>query len=294
MMVMENALIKTLAGSKVYQEYERAFSDITGLTVSLRSAESWQLPHHGKRLENPFCAMLSKSSHACSACLKCQERLSQTATYEAKTLTCQLGLCETAVPVRMGDQLVGFLATGQVFNRLPTETQYKRTATLFDDWGVQTNRADLHDAYFATTVMSQQKQKSATKLLSIFAEHLSAMSNQIAVAEQSDEPPFVARAKKFIEEHQTEALSLGMVAQAVGMSTFYFCKMFKKFTGLNFTGYVTRVRIEKARNLLLNQNLRVSEIAFEVGFQSLTHFNRVFKQVMGTSPTHYRKKLMGA
>ena len=45
--------------------------------------------------------------------------------------------------------------------------------------------------------------------------------------------------------------------------------MFKKVTGLNFTDYVSRIRIEKAKNLLLNPNLRISEIAYEVGFQSL-------------------------
>jgi len=53
------------------------------------------------------------------------------------------------------------------------------------------------------------------------------------------------------------------------------------------------VRIEKSKNLLLNPNLRISEIAFEVGFQSLTHFNRVFKKVLGQSPTEYRAKVLG-
>jgi AraC-like DNA-binding protein len=67
--------------------------------------------------------------------------------------------------------------------------------------------------------------------------------------------------------------------------------MFRKSTGLNFTDYVSRIRVEKAKNLLLNHNLRVSEIAYEVGFQSLTHFNRVFKKVMGQSPTDYRGQL---
>ena len=62
-------------------------------------------------------------------------------------------------------------------------------------------------------------------------------------------------------------------------------------TGINFTNYLSRLRIEKAKNLLLNPNLRVSEIAFEVGFQSLTHFNRVFKKVLGLSPTDYREQL---
>jgi AraC-like DNA-binding protein len=54
------------------------------------------------------------------------------------------------------------------------------------------------------------------------------------------------------------------------------------------------VRIEKAKNLLLNPNLRISEIAYEVGFQSLTHFNRVFRKITGQSPTDYRDKLPSA
>ena len=62
-------------------------------------------------------------------------------------------------------------------------------------------------------------------------------------------------------------------------------------SGVNFTEYVSRIRIENARNLLLNPNLRVSEIAYEVGFQSLTHFNRVFKKVLGQSPTDFRGHL---
>jgi AraC-like DNA-binding protein len=77
----------------------------------------------------------------------------------------------------------------------------------------------------------------------------------------------------------------------VNTSTFYFCKLFKKATGLNFTEYVSRVRLEKAKNLLLNPNARVSEIAYSVGFQSLTHFNRVFRKFEGQSPTAYRDRL---
>jgi AraC-like DNA-binding protein len=52
--------------------------------------------------------------------------------------------------------------------------------------------------------------------------------------------------------------------------------------------------LEKAKNLLLNPNFRISEIAYEVGFQSLTHFNRAFKNVAGESPTEYRKHLPNA
>jgi AraC-like DNA-binding protein len=101
----------------------------------------------------------------------------------------------------------------------------------------------------------------------------------------------IVRAKEYIAAHQAEDLNLAQVAKAVNTSTFYFCKIFRRMTGLNFTDYVSRVRVEKAKNLLLNRNLRVSEIAYEVGFQSLTHFNRVFKRILGVSPTKYRTRL---
>ncbi len=60
---------------------------------------------------------------------------------------------------------------------------------------------------------------------------------------------------------------------------------------MNFAHYVCCIRVEKAKNLLLNPNYRISEVAYEVGFQSLTHFNRVFKSVAGQSPTEYRQQL---
>jgi YesN/AraC family two-component response regulator len=142
-------------------------------------------------------------------------------------------------------------------------------------------------------VVSARQHEAVVKLLAIFAQHLSMLSNQVVVQHENAEPPVITRAKEYIHEHQTEELSLGQVAKAVNTSTFYFCKMFKKVTGINFTDYLSRVRIEKSKNLLLNPNLRVSEIAFEVGFQSLTHFNRVFKKILGQSPTEYRAQLLG-
>ena len=286
-------LIEALMNSKVYQDYERAFTEATGLPVALRPVESWQLPHHGRRNESPFCGLMAQKSRACSACLQVQEKLSETAVQEPRTVVCSAGMCDSAVPVRLGDRLVGFLQTGQVFRKKPTAAQFGRVSKLVADWGVTVDRKKLQDAYFGTRVVSGKQHESVLKLLTIFAQHLSMLSNQVLVQQENAEPPVIRRAKEFIQEHQSEDISLGLVAKAVNTSTFYFCKMFKKMTGINFTDYLSRVRIEKSKNLLLNPNLRVSEIAFEVGFQSLTHFNRVFKKVLGQTPTDYREQLLG-
>jgi AraC-like DNA-binding protein len=286
-------LIEALSNSKVFQDYERAFTEATGLPVALRAVESWQLPHHGRRNESPFCALVLETSRACASCLQVQERLSTGATEEAYTVNCPAGLCDTAVPVRLGDRLIGFLQTGQVFRKTPTREQFQRTLRLVAEWGVHADPRKLEEAYFGTRVVPSKKHDAVVKLLSIFAQHLSMLSNQVVLQQDNSEPPVITRAKEFILEHQTDNLRLGHVAKAVNTSTFYFCKMFKKATGINFTDYLSRVRIEKSKNLLLNPNLRVSEIAFEVGFQSLTHFNRVFKKILGQSPTEYRAQLLG-
>jgi len=286
------ALVDALANSRTYRDYERAFSDMTGLPIALQPVETWQLPHHGKRNENPFCALISKKSRACAACLQVQERLCQQAADAADTVVCPVGLCDTAVPVRMSDRLVGFLQIGQVFKKKPTEAQFNKVAQLCKKWGLDVSREALHKAYFSGKVVTQKEHDSAVKLLAIFAQHLAMLSNQVFIQQENAEPPVITKARAYIHEHQTEEIKLGQVAKAVNMSSYYFCKMFKKVTGINFTDYVARIRIEKSKNLLLNPNLRVSEIAFEVGFQSLTHFNRVFKKILGQSPTEYRAQLL--
>jgi AraC-like DNA-binding protein/ligand-binding sensor protein len=286
------ALVEALIGSKVYQDYERAFGDMTGLPMVLQPIETWQLPYHGRRNENPFCALMSQKSRACAACLQVRERLCEKATTEPQSISCHSGLCETAVPVRLSDRLIGYLQTGQMFRKKPTQAQFGRVAKQVSEWGLDVNHDVLKKAYFGGKVVSAKEHDSVVKLLSIFAQHLAMVSNQVFIQQENAESPVIKRAKEYICEHQAEKLSLGHVSKAVNMSAFYFCKMFKRVTGINFTDYLSRVRIEKAKNLLLNPNLRVSEIAFEVGFQSLTHFNRVFKKLLGQSPTDYRAQLL--
>ena len=78
------------------------------------------------------------------------------------------------------------------------------------------------------------------------------------------------------------------MARAVNASATYFSKRFKETTGMTFIDYLGRVRVEKAKNLLRNPNLRISAIALEVGFQSVSQFNRTFKKVTGRPPKQLR------
>ena len=109
-----------------------------------------------------------------------------------------------------------------------------------------------------------------------------------AIFRSRAEPVAIWKARKFIEKHLREELSLKKVAKAVNMNANYLSESFKQVTGINFVEYVAHTRFATACDLLQNPRLRVSEIAFAAGFQSLSQFNRVFKKFSGKSPTQYR------
>ena len=286
-------MVAQLKESEIFKDYQEAFRETTGLALNLRPIESFDLPHHDDPNENPFCALMAKSNHTCSACLQLQAKIEKEASMEPKTLKCFAGLCDSAVPVRVGENLVAFLQTGQILSHSPTKKQFTTVTRSILKYGTDVDLKSLEEAWFQSRVVPKKQYESILRLLSIFALHLSAVSNQLMVKEESAEAPAISRARKFIADHHADEMSLDEVAKSVNMSAFYFCKMFKKATGMTFTDYLARVRVEKVKNLLLNPHKRISEAAFEAGFQSLSQFNRVFRRIAGEAPTAFREKLHG-
>jgi AraC-like DNA-binding protein len=118
---------------------------------------------------------------------------------------------------------------------------------------------------------------------------LSAVEFENASSRNRAEPVEIWKARKFIEEHSGEELSLRKVAKAVNIHPNYLSERFKQVTGMNFVEYVAHVRFQKACELLEHGDLQISDIAFAAGFQSLSQFNRVFKRLAGKSPTQVRE-----
>ncbi len=286
-----DSLLEQLARSEIFRDYERSFSETTGMPLALRPVESWSLAHHGKSRENPLCAAFAACPSACAACLEAQQTISNSEVREPQSTVCFAGLCEASVPVRTGERLLGFLQTGEVIVGKPSRRQFAKTARMLKERGARVDLRKLEDAYFHTKALTPKQYESIVRLLAIFAEHLGLVAGQLAIQASHAEPLSAVKARQFIRDHHAEQIALGDVARAVNMSTFYFCKTFKKATGLTFTDYLSRLRIETARELLLNPNARVSEVCYAAGFQSLTHFNRTFRRLLGESPSEYRAAL---
>lgn len=287
----DRRVVELLRKSEIFKDYARAFKETTGLALSIHQPDSLHLVRDPKG-KNPFCILLAETNHSCAACLSLQKKLEEQAQLKPRTLKCFAGLCETAVPVRVGENLIAFLETGQIFLHKPTKSDFTRAAKQLLRWGTGADLKRIEESYFHTRVVDPKQYQSIIRLLEIFAMHLSALSNQLVLQEQKAESPMIQKAKAFIDENQGEDIRLAQVAGAVNTSSFYFCKMFKQTTGMTFTDYLARLRVEKLKNLLLNPHVRVSEAAFQVGFQSLSQFNRVFRKVTGESPTAYRERVI--
>ena len=132
-------------------------------------------------------------------------------------------------------------------------------------------------ALFSTACKSESKPLTAEQ------------AESLAIIDEGSEPAAIARARKFIHAHLDQPLPLGLVARHAGLSESHFCRLFKESAGLTLTDYVNRCRIDWAKRELLKPEARISEIAFLVGYQSLSQFNRSFARIVGVSPTIYRR-----
>jgi AraC-like DNA-binding protein len=283
-------LIDALRRSKLFRSYEQVFSEATGLPLALRPVDYWQLEHQGKKNENPFCALLAERPATLAVCLQAHEEMIRHTGDLPHTVTCPFGLTETAVPIKLGQRTIGYLRIGQVLRHTPAKSDATKVSRELARNGVRFT-GEIRKAWKKNPFIPSEKYNAIVRLLTFFADQLSALSNQLVTEKNNAEPPLVLKARDYIDKHKMEELSLADVAKAAGASVFHFCKVFHKSTGLKFTDYVARVRLEDARTRLLNPNLRISEIAYDVGFQSLTQFNRTFKRVFGQSPSDFRAHL---
>ncbi|MBI0576158.1 helix-turn-helix domain-containing protein [Neobacillus cucumis] len=102
----------------------------------------------------------------------------------------------------------------------------------------------------------------------------------------------IQKAMEYIEQHYLEQITLEKVSSHVHLSPTYFSRIFKSATGTNFVEYITYLRIEKAKELLKDLNYTVYQIAFEVGYSNSHYFSRVFKTLVGKTPSEYRNSIL--
>ncbi|MBQ6322832.1 MAG: helix-turn-helix transcriptional regulator, partial [Lachnospiraceae bacterium] len=100
----------------------------------------------------------------------------------------------------------------------------------------------------------------------------------------------VSKAKNYILENYASDISLDDVSREVNVSPYYFSKLFKEEAGENFIEYLTGIRMEKAKQLLLQEGRSIKEIGMLVGYGDPNYFSRIFKKQTEMTPREFREK----
>ena len=273
--------------------YEDSFRKATGVPLLVVAPGSPAQRLGLGESENEFCHLVASSPAGCEACHQAQIRALVGAAQRGhpNQIACFAGLTDVAVPVYSGGRHLATLLSGQVSRRDPTERDFLMIAAMVGrnhdpEWMAATRKA-----YFATPVVTADRFQAIIQMLEMFASYLEEYANTHAIAQTSADPAPVAKAKDYIRTHIGEPITLDEVVSHVAVSRFYFCKLFKKATGMTLTEHIARIRVEKAKALLADPAARISEAAFEAGFGSIPQFNTVFKRYVGFAPSEYREQL---
>ena len=291
---LPKATLRRLSESPLFTAWRDGFTAATGLDIWLTNepaaaAHSEESSCSG----NSFCSLLNQNADACRLCRESHRRLTHQSdrSQVAHTATCFAGFRETAVPLRLGEKSVAWLRTGGVLAESPKKQSFDAIRKALADQGIDEKRIDeLQKAWLATPIIDRDRYAGTVTLLAAFALQLADLLNRILLEDSQAQPEAVSAARRYLDEHLDEKITLDEVASHVGISPFHFCKVFKDNTGMTLTEYVNRRRVEQAKHRLLHPDARVTEIAFDIGFQSLSQFNRSFARYVGMSPTQYRQR----
>jgi len=291
----DRKLVDALQASALYRGYQEAFHSATGMSMFLRLAHTEQIPRIAEReQQNAFCVAMT----SCGGAVECARahdhlRAMPPGGYQACTDVCSARMMESAVPVRCGGSTIAWLWTGQVFVESDKLRSFKDVARILMEAGCEKREVErLRALWESTPEITGEKYRSVVVLLEAFGKQLSELANRLIIEARPQEPAAVGKARRYIREHLSDRLTLAEISRHAGLSPHHFCKVFRRAAGVNLIDYINRCRIESARELLLKDDARVSEVAFEIGYQSLSQFNRSFRSVTGESPTEYRRRIL--
>ena len=144
-------------------------------------------------------------------------------------------------------------------------------------------------AEYLPTVMEIEEMQT---LRSWFVDKMRAASRNVSTKASEKSQGAVEAARAYIQNNYSRDISLDEVSQTVNISPYYFSKIFKEDVGEGFVEYLTRIRMDRARELLTTTEYSMKEICSMVGYADPNYFSRSFKKNVGVTPTEY-KQLQG-
>lgn len=280
-----------LAASPAVREQQVAFTCATGVALALVPASVAARA----RPDGAFCVQGCLGDPSGTVCQRKLVRAEQRAVTQQGPVRycCPSGLVKILVPVFFGGQHVGSLLAGPFTLHSLDGHRLAQLVAKLDECGLGDRVDQLQTTWEFSPRLSTEKCRAAGTLLRMFGLYLEECGRHEWESRATKRPALLQKIEAFLAESRPDQVSLKEVATRVNLSPCHFCAVFKKQTGVTFSQYRLRLRMEKARELLGDPERRVSDVAFESGFESIPYFNRAFRRWFGCSPSQFRERREG-
>lgn len=282
----ENLAWTRLASSSLVQEQQVAFTCATGVPLALVPA-SVAAPDSGALCVRG--CLGEPSGEICRDRLLRAEKRAVTRVGPVQ-YCCPSGLVKILVPVFINARHVGSLLAGPFALQSLDGDLLQQLVGKLDKLGLGGRVGQLQTTWSYSPLLSSDKCRAAGTLLRMFAKYLEESGRQELQSTQPRRSALLEKIEAFLAQSRDTHVSLKEVAARVNLSPCHFCSVFKKQTGVTFSQYRTNQRLDKARELLSDGERRVSDVAFEAGFESIPYFNRAFRRRFGCSPSEFRAR----
>ena len=289
---------KQSSSLNIFQELLETIESLTGVRTVIYDRQKFTT-RAGRQAIDPsfsghrseFCTVIRTAKDGQDACnLSDVQEATAEATRRGEPLlhTCHGGLVEVVMPVVYRGQNVATVFCGQaVLENAPAtdDTWLARRAR-----GLGVDPGALIAARDKLPHISQKKLVEIGKLLFHALSHLAETEGRAALdrALALERDKHVRESLAYVEQHFREPMGIRELSQHVHLTPAYLSRLFHRAMGMTFLDYLTQRRIAEAKELLQNTSMKMSGIAFEVGYSHQSYFGRKFRQFTGMSPLQFR------
>lgn len=264
------------------KELLKDFYNITKIRITVFDEQFHELASFPEQIA-PICQLIRSDPNGMTQCKKCDENACRHAAqlHALYTYRCHAGLTESITPIYLGNIIIGYLLFGHVLSYPSHEEALLAITESCHEYRINKNL--LAEACYGMPLHSQSYITSASHILETVANYL--CMEHMAYLRHQELP---VQIDAYIQMHFTEELDAMDIARTFDIGKTQLYEIAKRIYGTGIAGHIRHLRIEKAKQLLLDTKLPLAEIASQCGFKDYNYFITVFKRTVGISPKKYK------
>lgn len=279
-----------LSKSKEFKEFADILTNLIGLRAALYDKEHKRTRGlHDPKKGNPLCDLIRAKEEGLNRCNACDWEHCNLAIRSGQPLRyiCHAGFIDMSIPIYVDGKHISSIMCGQFLPEPPSEKGLREFCRRNSCYGFTPSK--VRKAYYQAPYISSEQIDLVLKLFSFFVHHLCENLQRIQNLSLAQERKEISAAREYVVAHFHENITLADISKHIHMSPAYFSHLFHKLSGTNLTKYIQKTRMEAVKRKLESSTDSITQIAFDCGFNNLTHFNRVFQSHEKCTPSRYRK-----